>query len=211
MSKETCIFSPAGATPCADDHRIPQEDNETTVVLSAVCVQFILWQDPHQNGIELVTTDCGDLKITSIKHTATGRSAMWAVKLKIANLVYSKMLHLRITCGIQIIIKKASVGLLCVSGSHTFVPFSWMCETQPAVSRSNAESKIMSLDAGLRMDGSPALQFWERVLGKLSCETAERNLQRHKRNKIIPSQSFSDACVFESIEFTIQSREFFKS
>ena len=42
-------------------------------------------------------------------------------------------------------------------GSHTFVPISWMCKKQTSVSHSSTESEIISLDAGLRLDGIPAL------------------------------------------------------
>ena len=41
----------------------------------------------------------------------------------------------------------------------TFVPISWMCKKQTAVSHSSAKSEIISLDAGLRMEGIPALQL----------------------------------------------------
>ena len=44
-------------------------------------------------------------------------------------------------------------------GSHTFVPISWMCKKQTAVSHSSTESKIISLDTGLRLDGLPALEL----------------------------------------------------
>ena len=42
---------------------------------------------------------------------------------------------------------------LCIFGSHTFVPISWMCEKQTSVSHSSTESEIISLDAGLRLNG----------------------------------------------------------
>ena len=42
-------------------------------------------------------------------------------------------------------------------GSHTYVPISWMCKKQTSVSHSSTESEIISLDAGLRLDGIPAL------------------------------------------------------
>ena len=45
-------------------------------------------------------------------------------------------------------------------GSHTFVPTSWMCKKQTSVSHSSTESEIISLDAGLRLDGIPALDLW---------------------------------------------------
>ena len=49
--------------------------------------------------------------------------------------------------------KSTSGGTLCIFGSHTFVPISWMCKKQTAVSHSSTESEIIFLDAGLRLDG----------------------------------------------------------
>ena len=46
-------------------------------------------------------------------------------------------------------------------GSHTLVPISWMCKKQTSVSHSATESEIISLDAGLRLDGIPALDLWD--------------------------------------------------
>ena len=72
--------------------------------------------------------------------------------------------------------KSTSGGTLCVSGSHTFVPISWMCEKQAAVSHSSTESEIISLDAGLRLDGLPALELWDlivSVFGSMT-QTTER-------------------------------------
>ena len=51
-----------------------------------------------------------------------------------------------------------SGGTLCVFGSHTFVPISWMCKKQASVSHSSTESEIISLDAGLRLDGILAFE-----------------------------------------------------
>ena len=67
--------------------------------------------------------------------------------------------------------KSTSRGTLCVFGSHTFVPISWMCKKQTAVSHSSTEAEIISLDTGLRLDGLPALELWGlivSVLGKVS-------------------------------------------
>ena len=67
--------------------------------------------------------------------------------------------------------KSTSGGTLCVFGSHTFVPISWMCKKQTAVSHSSTESEIISLDTGLRLDGLPALELWDlnvSVLGNVS-------------------------------------------
>ena len=62
-------------------------------------------------------------------------------------------------------------GTLCVFGSHTFVPISWMCKKQTAVSHSSTESEIISLDTGLRLDGLLALELRDlivSVLGNIS-------------------------------------------
>ena len=60
--------------------------------------------------------------------------------------------------------KSTSGGTLCVFGSHSFVPISWMCKKQTSVSHSSTESEIISLDAGLRSDGIPALDFWDLIV-----------------------------------------------
>ena len=60
--------------------------------------------------------------------------------------------------------KSTSGGLLCIFGSHTFVPISWMCKKQTSDLHSSTEAEIMSLDACLRMDGSPALDLWDSVI-----------------------------------------------
>ena len=46
-----------------------------------------------------------------------------------------------------------------------------MCKKQTSVSHSSTESEIISLDAGLRLDGLPALELWDlivSVLGNIS-------------------------------------------
>ena len=60
--------------------------------------------------------------------------------------------------------KSTSGGTLCIFGSYTFVPISWMCKKQTAVSRSSTESEIISLDIGLRLDGLPALELWDLIV-----------------------------------------------
>ena len=67
--------------------------------------------------------------------------------------------------------KSTSGGTLCICGSHTFVPVSWMCKKQTSVSHSSTESEIISLDTGLRLDGLRALELWDlivSVLGNIS-------------------------------------------
>ena len=72
--------------------------------------------------------------------------------------------------------KSTSGGTLCVFGSHTFVPISWMCKKQTSVSHSSTESEIISLDAGLRLDGILALDLWDLIVSVLgnTTQTTER-------------------------------------
>ena len=60
--------------------------------------------------------------------------------------------------------KSTSGRTLCVFGSHTFVPISWMCKKQTSVSHSSTESEIISLDTGLRLDGLLALELWDLIV-----------------------------------------------
>ena len=52
------------------------------------------------------------------------------------------------------------------------------------VSHSSAESEIISLDAGLRMDGLPALDLWDIVIevvaGQKTIQKAQRNSNRRR-------------------------------
>ena len=60
---------------------------------------------------------------------------------------------------------------MCIVGSYTFVPISWMCKKQTAVSHSSTESEIIS-----RLDGLPALELLDlivSVLGNMT-QTTER-------------------------------------
>ena len=69
-------------------------------------------------------------------------------------------------------------GTLRVFGSHTLVPISWMCKKQTSVSHSSTESEIISLDAGLRLDGIPALVLWDLIVAVLGNTT-----QKHDRTE----------------------------
>ena len=80
--------------------------------------------------------------------------------------------------------KSTSGGTLCVFGSHTFEPISWMCKKQTSVSHSSTESEIISLDVGLRLDGIPALDFWDLIVAVLG-----NTNQSHKaRRDLCPNQ-----------------------
>ena len=62
-------------------------------------------------------------------------------------------------------------------GSHTIVPISWMCKKQTSISHSSTESEIISLDAGLRLSGIPALDFWDLIVAVLGNTNQNRIAQ----------------------------------
>ena len=70
--------------------------------------------------------------------------------------------------------KSTSGGTLCVFGSQTFFPTIWMCKKQTSVSHSSTESEIISLDAGLRLDGIPSLDLWDLIVSVLGNTTQNR-------------------------------------
>ena len=55
----------------------------------------------------------------------------------------------------------------CAFLDHTFVSISWMRKKQTSVSHSSTESEIISLDAGLRLDGMPAVDLWDLIVAVL--------------------------------------------
>ena len=74
--------------------------------------------------------------------------------------------------------KSTSGGTLCVFGSHTFVPISLMCKEQTSVSNRSTESEIISLDAGLRLAGFPALDLSNLIVAVLHGNTYQSNQER---------------------------------
>ena len=85
--------------------------------------------------------------------------------------------------------KSTSGETLCIFGSHTFVPISWMCKKQTAVSHSSTESEIVSLDTGLRLDGLPALELWDLIVSvfgsvsQISDRSGQPDNDFHKHHK----------------------------
>ena len=58
---------------------------------------------------------------------------------------------------------------------HTFVPMSRTCKKQTAVSHSSTEAQRISVDAGLRLAGGPALDLWDTVTDVFEASSCERS------------------------------------
>ena len=158
------------STPCMDDHHFEEEEMKSVGELSQVCSQIvliclyfvsfglpdILWS-VNKLARSITKKDQGlwqapesiDFHIF-ILHVNTNNIVMWEILLSKADWDCFKTLT---SAGDLEDSKSTSGGTLCIFGSHTFVPISWMCKKQTAVSHSSTESEIISLAAGLRLDG----------------------------------------------------------
>ena len=112
-----------------------------------------------------MTNDYLVWSLTFITHVSTNSIAMWETLSNNADWDCFKTPILQEILRIQ--------NLLRVS--HTFVPISWMCKKQTSVSHSSTESEIMSLDAGLRLDGITALDSWDLIVAVLGNTNQSNN------------------------------------
>ena len=171
------------STPCIDDHHFKEEEMKSVGELSQVCSQILL------KCLYLARIGRPDI-LWSVNKLARSITKWTKACDKRLNRLISYILH---TCEYKQYChvgntatqcrlglfqdsdfagdledsKSTSGGTLCVLGSHTFVPISWMCKKQTAVSHSSTESEIISLDTGLRLDGLPALELWDLIVSVL--------------------------------------------
>ena len=104
----------------------------------------------------------------------TNSIAMWVILQNNADLDCFKTPVLRETLRIQNLHEVEH----CAFGSNTFIPVSWLCEKQTSVSHSSTESEIISLDAGWRLGGIPALDLWDLIVAVLHGNTYQSNQER---------------------------------
>ena len=169
------------SSPCLDDHQFKQEELESVGELSEVCSQIVL-----QKCLYLARIGRLDILWSVNKLARSVTKWTQACDRRLARLIshihhtndFRQNCHVGNTaqhCRLGLFqdsdfagdledSKSTSGGVLCIFGSRTFVPLSWMCKKQSSVSHSSTESEIISLDAGLRMDGLLALDLWDIVI-----------------------------------------------
>ena len=152
-----------------DDHQFKEEENGSVGELSTVCSQIvlkclylarigrldILWSVTKlARAVTKWTKSCDKrlarlISISHIHHTSENQQyccvGYTAQQCRLGLFQDSDF------AGDFEDSKSTSGGVLCIFGSHTFVPISWMCQKQTSVSHSSTEAEIISLDAGLRM------------------------------------------------------------
>ena len=175
------------SNPCVDDHQFKQEELESVVDFVRSFAHKLSWNAKTWHELEDLTSYGRSINLQDHtndfrQHCHVGNTAQ----------------HCRLGlfqdsdfAGDLKDSKSTSGGVLCIFGSRTHVPVSWMCKKQIAVSRSCTESEIISLDAGLRMDVLPALDLLDIVFEVLrSTKTlsnpnilASRKLVRQFKNQ----------------------------
>ena len=182
------------STPCIDYHLFKEEELKSVGELSKVCSQIVL------KCLYLARIGRPDILWSANKLARSITKWTTACDKRLSRLIsyihhtceYEQYCHVGNTakqCRLGLFqhsdfagdledSKSTSGGTLCIFGSHTFVPISWMCKKQTSVSNSSTESEIISLDAGLRLDGIPALDLWDLIVAVLHGNTYQSNQAR---------------------------------
>ena len=166
------------ATPCIDDHQFKEEEKSAVGELSKVCAQIVL------KCLYLARIGRPDIFWSVNKLARAVTKWMRACDKRLARLMsFEQCCHVGNTaqqCGLGIFsrfwfyrwLRRLEINIgrnLLHLGGHTFVPISWMCKKQTSVSQNSTEAEIISLDAGLRMDGIPALDLWNWFIEVFHC------------------------------------------
>ena len=181
------------STPCIDDHQFKEEE-KTVGELSQICSQIVL------KCLYLARVGRPDILWSVNKLARSITKWTKACDKRLSHLIsyihhtceYKQYCHMGNTakqCRLGLFqnsdfardledSKSTSGGTLCIFGSCTFVPISFMCKNQTSVSHSSTESEIISLDAGLRLDGIPALDSWDLIVAVLHGNTYQHNQER---------------------------------
>ena len=87
-----------------------------------------------------------------------------------------------------------------------------MCQKQTSVSHSSTESEIISMDAGLRLDGIPALDLWDLIVSdlgnvsRISDRSGQPDTDVHKHHKSQKKINVTENidCVPSNVQFSHQ-------
>ena len=202
------------STPCIDDHHFIEEEWKSVGELSQVCSQIvlkclylarvgrpdILWSvNKLARSITKLTKACDKLLSRLISHIH--HASEFKQYCHVGNTAKQCRLGLfqdSDFAGDLEDSQSTSGGTLCVFGSHTFVPISWMCKKQTLVLHSSTESEIISLDAGLTLDGIPSLDLWDLIVAVL-----RKTNQSHKER----GDPFMNKREVRSTPHTVQKRK----
>ena len=170
LANRTCQHLYKVATPCLDDHQFREEEMGSVGELSKVFSQIVL-KCLYLARIGRPDIPCSVNKLACAVTNWT--RACDKCKARLTSYIHHTS-DIKLNCHVGHTAQHCRVGLfqdtdfasdledsksasgrlLCIFGSHTFVPISWMCKKQTSVSHSSTESEIISLDVRLRRMGS---------------------------------------------------------
>ena len=193
-------------TPCIDDHQLQEADFKTPGKLTSVAARIVLKA--------LYLARIGRPDALWAVNTLAREVTRWTVACDKRLLRLISYLHFYKEyvqtcfvgdkpedCWIAMFVdasfagdlgdSKSTSGMyLCLVGPSTFVPISWLCKKQGAVSHSSTESEVISLESSLRQEGLPALMLWEIVVQTFKRpqgQQVDKNKNIYKKQEVIRS------------------------
>ena len=210
------------ATPCIDDHLLAAEDFETKGILSEQASRIvlkalylarlarpdILW------AVNTLAREVTQWNIASDKRLHRLISYLHHTKDHVMTSFVGDYAHeckLMMFCDASFAgdlrdSKSTSGGILVLVGPNTFAPICWTCKKQGAVSHSSTESEAISLDTCLRLDGLPAMDFWDIVINVMHPEFAKPITIDQRKPNILDKLNESYR-IFKSIDNTPTIKE----
>ena len=178
------------ATPCMDDHQLAPEDFDNKGALEPVCARIVLkvlflarmsrpdllW------SVNVLARDVTRWNVACDKRLHRLISYLHSTKEWIQLCIVGDKAE---DCKLALFTDASFAGdlrdsksttgaYLFLVGPNTFVPITWFCKKQGAVSHSSSEAEVIALDAGIRMEGIPALMLWEEVINVFSDKKVEK-------------------------------------
>ena len=185
------------STPCIDDHLISPEDEQTKGLLSEQSARIVLKVlylarikrldvlysvNILAREVQRWTVACDKRLhrlISYIHHTKD-----WSQCCFVGDKFQDCILVLFADAGFAGCLKSSkstSGGILCLVGKHTFVPITWICKKQTAISHSSSEAEVIALDAAVRLEGIPCLTLWSTILTVFAgTDTNETSVSKSK-------------------------------
>ena len=167
-------------TPCLDDHQLSPEDFENAGALASVCARIVL------KALYLARMNRPDIlwTVNILAREVTKWNKACDKRLHRLMCYLNGTSNMVLTCFVGDSPENCRAALFCdasfagdlrdskstsgvflaIVGQNTFVPITWICKKQGAVSHSSSEAEVISLDTGVRLEGIPALSLWDQVI-----------------------------------------------
>ena len=175
------------STPTIDDHMFTKEDYSNKGEVADVAARIllkalylartnrpdILWSvNALARKVTKWDASCDKrlLRLISYLHSTKDQSITCYVGDCIANC----NVHLFVDASFagDLEDSKSTTGAMVVLvGQNTWIPITWLCKKQGAVSHSSTEAEVIALETSLRMEGIPSVMLWDLVLQVLMSKT----------------------------------------